>query len=203
MWTAYGPMWRTAPDVRASLPFLQPSWGCRLRALGRRQAGAPRPGGRLDRGQRVAEDNGARPPDRFTRGRPAECLIPTARIVDSNVNRRGSTRCDSPSALEGTAMTVAITRSDLSAADLREAAARTPDAKAARRMLAIALFPQHTGGQCPLRQTQWYPVQRQCPGTPMPGRRAFFPPARRCNMRKHRERGVRCRLPDAACSRQL
>src|SRR4051794_21999174 len=28
-------------------------------------------------------------------------LIPTARIVDSNVNRRGSTRCDSPSALDG------------------------------------------------------------------------------------------------------
>jgi len=36
-------------------------------------------------------------------------------------------------------MTVAITRSDLSAADLREAAARTRDAKAARRMLAIGL----------------------------------------------------------------
>ena len=36
-------------------------------------------------------------------------------------------------------MTVAITRLDLSAADLREAAARTQDAKAARRMLAIAL----------------------------------------------------------------
>src|SRR4051794_41886334 len=37
-------------------------------------------------------------------------------------------------------MTVAITRLDLSMADLREAAARTPDAKAARRMLAIALL---------------------------------------------------------------
>ena len=36
-------------------------------------------------------------------------------------------------------MAVAITRMDMSAADLREAAARTPDAKAARRMLAIAL----------------------------------------------------------------
>ncbi len=36
-------------------------------------------------------------------------------------------------------MTVAITRSDLSAADLRARAARTADAKAARRMLAIAL----------------------------------------------------------------
>ena len=36
-------------------------------------------------------------------------------------------------------MTVAITRLDLSAADLREAAARTRDAKAARRMLAIGL----------------------------------------------------------------
>ena len=36
-------------------------------------------------------------------------------------------------------MTVAITRQDLSAADLRQAAARTPDAKVARRMLAIAL----------------------------------------------------------------
>jgi len=37
-------------------------------------------------------------------------------------------------------MTVAITRLDLSSADLREAAARTPDAKATRRMLAIALL---------------------------------------------------------------
>jgi len=36
------------------------------------------------------------------------------------------------------AMTVAITRLDLSAAELREAAAQTSDAKAARRMLAIA-----------------------------------------------------------------
>jgi transposase len=36
-------------------------------------------------------------------------------------------------------MAVAITRVDVSAAELREAAARTPDAKAARRMLAIAL----------------------------------------------------------------
>jgi putative transposase len=37
------------------------------------------------------------------------------------------------------AMTVAITRQDLSAADLGQAAARMPDAKVARRMLAIAL----------------------------------------------------------------
>src|SRR5215204_1004267 len=36
-------------------------------------------------------------------------------------------------------MAVAITRRDLSAGDLRRAAARTRDAKAARRMLAIAL----------------------------------------------------------------
>jgi putative transposase len=36
-------------------------------------------------------------------------------------------------------MAVAITRVDVSAAELREAVARTPDAKAARRMLAIAL----------------------------------------------------------------
>jgi transposase len=36
-------------------------------------------------------------------------------------------------------MAVAITRVDVSAAELREAAARTPDAKAAGRMLAIAL----------------------------------------------------------------
>ena len=37
-----------------------------------------------------------------------------------------------------TAMTVVITREDLSAADLRQAAARTQEAKVARRMLAIA-----------------------------------------------------------------
>lgn len=37
-------------------------------------------------------------------------------------------------------MTVAITRLDLSAGDLREMAARMQDAKAARRMLAIALL---------------------------------------------------------------
>lgn len=36
-------------------------------------------------------------------------------------------------------MTVAVTRLDISAADLREAAARTQDACATRRMLAIAL----------------------------------------------------------------
>ena len=36
-------------------------------------------------------------------------------------------------------MTIAITRLDLSAADLRDAARRTRDAKAARRMIAIAL----------------------------------------------------------------
>src|ERR1700748_583093 len=38
-----------------------------------------------------------------------------------------------------TAMTVAITRPELSSADLRQSAARTADAKVARRMLAIAL----------------------------------------------------------------
>lgn len=37
-------------------------------------------------------------------------------------------------------MTVAITRVERSAADLREAAAATRDAKAARRMLAMALL---------------------------------------------------------------
>ena len=37
-------------------------------------------------------------------------------------------------------MTVAITRLERSAADLREAAAATRDAKAARRMLAMALL---------------------------------------------------------------
>ena len=36
-------------------------------------------------------------------------------------------------------MTVAVTRLDLSARDLRASAARSTDAKAARRMLAIAL----------------------------------------------------------------
>jgi transposase len=36
-------------------------------------------------------------------------------------------------------MTVAITRLDISASELRKAAAGTQDAKAARRMLAIAL----------------------------------------------------------------
>jgi transposase len=40
---------------------------------------------------------------------------------------------------QGAAMAVAITRLDASATDLREAAARTRDAKAARRVLAIAL----------------------------------------------------------------
>src|SRR5438045_6915922 len=41
--------------------------------------------------------------------------------------------------MEGAAMAVVITRLDVSAADLRGAAPRTQDAKAARRMLAIAL----------------------------------------------------------------
>jgi transposase len=41
--------------------------------------------------------------------------------------------------MEGATMAVVITRLDVSGADLREAAAGTQDAKAARRMLAIAL----------------------------------------------------------------
>src|SRR5438309_11911627 len=44
-------------------------------------------------------------------------------------------------------MAVEITRLDLSAADLRREAARSQDAKAARRMLAIALVLEgHAGG---------------------------------------------------------
>ena len=74
--------------------------------------------------------------------RPYEPLIPMGRTIDSIVNW-----CDAASRgwqsltaeAMGTAMTIAITRLDLSAADLREAAARTEDAKAARRMLAIGL----------------------------------------------------------------
>jgi len=54
-------------------------------------------------------------------------------------NRRGSVECDSPVESEGTAITGAITRVDLSATDLRQSAARSWDAKAARRMLAIAM----------------------------------------------------------------
>jgi transposase len=70
----------------------------------------------------------------------AETLIPIAGTVDSNVNRRGSVRCGSQSPwIKGAAMTVAITRLEHSAAELRGAAADTRDAKAARRMLAIAL----------------------------------------------------------------
>jgi hypothetical protein len=44
-------------------------------------------------------------------------------------------------------MTVAITRLELSASDLREAAAGTQDAKAARRMLAIALSLERVGAR--------------------------------------------------------
>ncbi len=49
-------------------------------------------------------------------------------------------------------MTVAITRVDLTSADLRKEAARTQDAKAARRMLAMALVldghsPGNGGGE--------------------------------------------------------
>src|SRR6187549_1128471 len=44
-------------------------------------------------------------------------VIPAGRTTDSNVNRRGSVACDSRSLLDGgAAMTVAITRVDLSAA---------------------------------------------------------------------------------------
>ena len=69
-----------------------------------------------------------------------EKLIPADRTGDSKVNRRGSTLCDSRfSWTKEEAMTVAITHLDLSAADLREAATRTQDADATRRMLAIAL----------------------------------------------------------------
>lgn len=55
-------------------------------------------------------------------------------------------------------MTVAITRLDLSAADLRQAAARTQDAKVARRMLAIALV---LGGQSRTDAAQSCAMDRQ------------------------------------------
>jgi putative transposase len=42
--------------------------------------------------------------------------------------------------MKGMTMTVAITRLDLTAADLRKAARQADDANAARRMLAIALL---------------------------------------------------------------
>jgi hypothetical protein len=61
-------------------------------------------------------------------------------MVDSSVILADATGCDawlSPD-LE-TAMIVAITRTDLSAVDLRQVAARTLNAKIARRMLAVAL----------------------------------------------------------------
>jgi transposase len=67
-------------------------------------------------------------------------VIPTAPTVDSSVTWSDAAVCDAwvLQAME-TAMTVAITYQDLSAADLRQAAARTQEAKVARRMLAIAL----------------------------------------------------------------
>src|ERR687897_2736502 len=68
-------------------------------------------------------------------------IIPRARIVDSPVIPRalvGMLRF-SRTWIREAGMAVAITRTDLSAADLRREAARTRDAKTARRMLAIAL----------------------------------------------------------------
>src|SRR5918994_4290730 len=68
-------------------------------------------------------------------------IIPRARIVDSPVIPRalvGMLRF-SRTWIREAGMAVAITRTELSAADLRRKAARTRDAKAARRMLAIAL----------------------------------------------------------------
>jgi hypothetical protein len=44
----------------------------------------------------------------------------------------------------GMAMTVAITRDELDAAGLRKAAARSRDARAARRMLALAMLLEGT-----------------------------------------------------------
>ena len=69
-------------------------------------------------------------------------VIPPARTVDSDVNWRGSTGRDSHSSggTEGDGDDRSDHTFGLSAADLREAAARTQDAKAARRMLAIALL---------------------------------------------------------------
>jgi hypothetical protein len=55
-------------------------------------------------------------------------------------------------------MTVAITRLELSAADLRQAAARTQDAKMARRMLAIALVLE---GHCRTDAAQSCAMDRQ------------------------------------------
>ena len=58
-------------------------------------------------------------------------------------------------------MTVAITRGDLTSADLRREAARTQDAKAARRMLAMALVleghSRETAAEsCGMSATVWY-----------------------------------------------
>src|SRR5215211_7894709 len=74
-------------------------------------------------------------------GRSCPQLIPRARIVDSPVIPRalvGMIRF-SRTWIREAGMAVAITRTELPAADLRRKAARTRDAKAARRMLAIAL----------------------------------------------------------------
>jgi transposase len=51
----------------------------------------------------------------------------------------GSGACDSPSLDVEDAMTVEVTRTEVSAAELRREAGRSSDAAAARRMLAIAL----------------------------------------------------------------
>lgn len=58
-------------------------------------------------------------------------------------------------------MTVAITRGDLTSADLRKEAARTQDAKAARRMLAMALVleghsREAAAESCGMSATVWY-----------------------------------------------
>ena len=59
----------------------------------------------------------------------------------TRLNRPDAAPCDSPFSAgdKGKAMTLVVSRLDLTPAELREAAARTQDAKASRRMVAIAL----------------------------------------------------------------
>jgi hypothetical protein len=86
----------------------------------------------------LPRDDGGAVPSAECRKLAREALISSARTAYSNVSWSGSSRCDSPFGKAGGA-SIAITRLDSSASELREAAVCTQDAKAARRTLAIAL----------------------------------------------------------------
>ncbi len=101
-------------------------------------------------------------------------------------------------------MAVAITRTELSAADLRREAARTRDAKTARRMLAIALVLEGRPGPKPcLSPAQEAEVERWVEAGPDPAEHGGLARWRRTDLRDLIERRFGPRLHERTVGKLL